>query len=473
MSCRPLTSIALAVSLVSLAGCTVPTLNLPGTRPTGATTSSGTTTQTAVSAGAGIGNKPGELSFAGGSGGSGAGRGAGMMSPAVAKSGAVMAPSAPMADAAPMGGALISNNAGALIANNAGGFVSDTQIAPQQQESLKAGTIDDNAKFDDYMTYLKGYSGPKMRPLDVSERKIIHVLDADGHAVSNAVVTVSAGDKVVFTGKSYADGELLFHPRAFAGLEQTTKFQVKATKSELSQDGTFERGSEGAWELKLAQAAPKAPAKLDVLFLLDATGSMGGEIGRLQDTIKTISTRLKGLDTQPNVRYGLVAYRDQGEAYVTAAADFTGNVDDFKASLDKVQAEGGGDKPEDVEAGLTRAVNDASWGEDSVRLVFLVADAAPHVDYAQETPYTTSMKKAVEKGIKLFPIGCSGLEPEGEYAFRQLAQYTMGRYLFITRGGDELTGGGEVSHTVDKVQEGRLDDIVVDIVKGELAGLGK
>ena len=41
----------------------------------------------------------------------------------------------------------------------------------------------------------------------------------------------------------------------------------------------------------------------------------------------------------------------------------------------------------------------------------------------------------------------------------------MGQYLFITRGGDEYSGGGEVSATVDKFQEGRLDDIMVDIVK--------
>jgi hypothetical protein len=84
------------------------------------------------------------------------------------------------------------------------------------------------------------------------------------------------------------------------------------------------------------------------------------------------------------------------------------------------------------------------------------------------------MTQAAEKGIKLFPIGCSGLEPEGEYAFRQLAQYTMGQYLFITRGGDEATGGGgPASATTDKFREGRLDDIVVDIVKSELDRLSQ
>jgi Mg-chelatase subunit ChlD len=470
MSRKSFASIAIAVSLVGLTGCTVPNLTTPGTtpKPNGTTTASG----------AGFGNKPGELTFEGGSGKSsdrGMARG-GMMSPTMSKGAPA---SAPMADAAPAGG-LISNNAGGLISNEAGGLIADhvdsgaTVAAPvqQQTEALKAGAIDDNAKFADWLAYLKNYDGPKMRPLDVSERKIIKVVDADGHAVNNAVVTVSAGDKVVFTGKSYADGELLFHPKAATGTEQITKFQVKAAKGELTKDGTFERNAEGAWELKLGQAAPKAGAKLDVLFLIDATGSMGGEISRLQDTIKTVAGRLKGLEAQPSVRYGLVAYRDQGEEYVTASADFTSDIDSFKASLDQVEAAGGGDKPEDVESGLAKAVNGASWGDDSVRLVFLVADAAPHVDYEQSTPYTTSMKKAAEKGIKLFPIGCSGLEPEGEYAFRQMAQFTLGQYLFITRGGDERTEGA-ASATVDKFQEGRLDDIVVDIVKAELAGLGK
>jgi Mg-chelatase subunit ChlD len=344
----------------------------------------------------------------------------------------------------------------------------------QQQEALKAGAVDDNAKFADYVDYLKNYKGPAMRALDISERHVIKVVDADGHAVSNADVTVDAAGKRLFSGKSYANGELLFHPKAVSGAEQVESFEVKAVKGALTQSGTFGRTAEGAWQLKLTGAVAKPTAQLDVVFLIDATGSMGGEIARLQDTIKTVAGRIQGLEAQPSVRYGLVAYRDQGEEYVTAAANFTANVADFKSSLDKVQAGGGGDKAEDVESGLAKGVTGMSWGEDSVRLVFLVADAAPHIDYQQVTPYTTSVKTAAEKGIKLFPIGCSGLEPEGEFAFRQLAQYTMGQYLFITRGGDERTGGGgAASATVDKFQEGRLDDIVVDIVKAELEKLGK
>ena len=97
----------------------------------------------------------------------------------------------------------------------------------------------------------------------------------------------------------------------------------------------------------------------------------------------------------------------------------------------------------------------------------------PHTDYPQAVPYTLSMRQAAEKGIKLFPIGASGLEAEGEYVMRQLAQWTMGQYMFVTRGGDSESGGGSVSATVDQYREGRLDDIVVNLVQKELNKFGK
>lgn len=447
MSRQRLTSTLLAATLVGLSGCAMPNLTrLPQVSPGG----DGLISNSAEGL---ISNNAGGLDFEGGgksaTGGLAAGRAA---SPAMAPAVGAVAETSLASDSP-----VISNGAG---------LVADQQ---PRLEALKAGSVDDNARFTDYMAYRKAYTGGAMRALDVSERHVIRVVDSTGKAVANADVTVALGTQVVFKGKSYANGELLFHPKAFDGAAQAEGYTVTATRGELTQSGTYARDQEGAWKLQLASPVAKGPVKLDVLFLIDATGSMGGEIQRLQDTIKTVSSRIQGLDTQPSVRYGLVAYRDQNEEYVTASADFTASVADFKASLDKVEAAGGGDKPEDVESGLAKAVNGASWGQDSVRLVFLVADAAPHIDYPQSTPYTTSVKKAAEKGIKLFPIGCSSLEPEGEFAFRQLAQFTMGQYLFITRGGDERSGGGgAASATVDKFQEGRLDDIVVDLVKAEL-----
>lgn len=382
---------------------------------------------------------------------------------------------APGAKAAPGAAMDAAESLAAPMAPEAGGAIAPRADEFQQQDALKAGAVDDNAKFSDFLKYVAGYQGYGMRALDVRRRFVVQVVDAEGKSVSNASVAVSAGETPVATLTTYANGETLFHPGAFGEAAQAQSFSVRVTKGEQTVTQAFQGDAEGVWELKLPGAVVKPAAKLDVLFLLDATGSMGGEIDRLQSTIKTMASRIQGLPHQPSVRFGLVAYRDQNEEYVTRKTDFTADVTAFQAALDLVRAEGGGDKPEDVEAAISAGVSGMSWAEgDAVRLAFLVADAAPHVDYPQSTPYTTSVKRAAEKGVKLYPIGCSGLEPEGEYAFRQMAQYTMGQYLFITRGGDESSGGGgAASATVDKFQEGRLDDIVVDIVKAELDSLGK
>lgn len=342
-----------------------------------------------------------------------------------------------------------------------------------QESALRAGAVDDNADFAGFLRFLGAYGGQPMRALDVSRRREIRVVDADERPVLDASVTVSVGEQVVMSGKTYAGGRLLFHPGAAPGAEQASSFVVRAAKGQAAFQAAIPDSQATPWTLKLDQAVPRPTAKLDVLFLVDATGSMGGEIGKLQSTITAIATRIRALPQQPAVRFGLVAYRDKHDEYVTKKSGFTADAAAFQAALDSVQAGGGDDYPEHLEAGLAEAVSGLAWGDsDTVRLTFLVGDAPPHVDYADSAYYTESLRRAVEKGIKLYTVSASGLSAEGEYVFRQLAQFTLGQYIFILRGGDAEAGGGPVSHTVDQYAEGRLDDIVVGVVRQELEKLG-
>jgi hypothetical protein len=117
-----------------------------------------------------------------------------------------------------------------------------------------------------------------------------------------------------------------------------------------------------------------------------------------------------------------------------------------------------------------------NWnGGDAVRLTFLVADAPPHLDYNNDYRYTDELVQAVKKGIKVYAIGASGLDKQGEYVFRQLAQITLAQFLFITRGGDEKSpgSGGPASNTDVVYQERDLDRIVVNIVRRELTNLNQ
>src|SRR5207249_1532731 len=155
---------------------------------------------------------------------------------------------------------------------------------------------------------------------------------------------------------------------------------------------------------------PDKPVKLDVLFLLDSTGSMGDEIGKLQSNILSVSGQIGSLPMHPDVRYGMVTYRDRGDAYITQVYQFTPDVSKFQAGLSAVTAGGGGDTPESLNAGLHDAIRAVEWRDDTtIKIVFLVADAPPHLDYPDDYDYAQEMVEATRHGIKIFALAASGL----------------------------------------------------------------
>jgi hypothetical protein len=165
-----------------------------------------------------------------------------------------------------------------------------------------------------------------------------------------------------------------------------------------------------------------------------------------------------------------VTYRDRGDVYVVRTSDFTDSMSEYQRWLNGIRAGGGGDYPEALNEALHAAINQVSWStrQDAIRLVFLVGDAPPQLRYANDYQYTVEAQNAVKRGIKIYAIGASGLDQLGEYVFRQLAQITDGQFVFITRGGDEHSGGGSVSATNIQSPENNLDDIIVRIVQQEL-----
>jgi hypothetical protein len=119
-----------------------------------------------------------------------------------------------------------------------------------------------------------------------------------------------------------------------------------------------------------------------------------------------------------------------------------------------------------------------SWrGDDTVKLTFLLADAAPHLagepGYEEEPDYAEAVRDAASAGIKIFPISSSGLDAQGEFVFRQLAQVTMGRFVFLTYGPDGQSPGESTPHDVDPADYTvlALDALVVQLVGDELDGL--
>lgn len=342
----------------------------------------------------------------------------------------------------------------------------------QQGTPLKAGEVDDNADFASYQTYLSSFYSPPGRIVDVSERYLLTVTNDQQQPVLDARVRLFDGEKQVFEGRTYAGGSTVAFPKALGINDNSQTLRVLIDKGNAVVEGTLNRGQNEAFSYVLegAEALPEQP-RLDVLFLLDATGSMGDEIAQIQQTIISIADRIDQFSPRPALRFGLVAYRDHGDEFVTRTYDFTPDVATFEELLLSVYADGGGDEPEALNEGLHEAMNAVTWSDDAVRLVFLIADAPPHEP--NNYNYVDEIRSAVTQGIKIYPIAASNTDDHAEYVFRQLAQQTLATFIFLTyQPGQEAGAPGETTtHNVDPdaFTVERLDDLVVQVIQRELA----
>ncbi len=339
-------------------------------------------------------------------------------------------------------------------------------IEPEQRE-LTGGSIDDNEHFDEYLAYRERIlgRGVRVRDLDPTGRIVVTVTGEGGLPAAGAEVVVAVGDVEVRL-RTTADGTVRFHPEAHQAADGSFTVTVGGISIEVA------RGGSVTVETDLPTAGDGAVA-LDVLFLLDATGSMADEIDRLKDSIAEVAHRIDGLPGDLDARLAMTLYRDEGDSFLTATFDFTSDVDRFARALAVVVADGGGDYPEALDEALADALAKPSWrpAEQTIQLIFLVADAPPQIHRTVPTPYTASMIEAAARGIKILPVSSSGTDDQAEYVFRQLAQFTGGRYVFLTYGAGGLATGDATDIAQRDYEELSLDDLIVRLVTEELSAL--
>ena len=183
-------------------------------------------------------------------------------------------------------------------------------------------------------------------------------------------------------------------------------------------------------------ALQQPAARLEMVFVLDTTGSMGGLIEGAKQRIWGIVNEVMQ-DSHSSVRIGLVAYRDRGDEYVTQVLPLTTDLDQVYTTLMNYEAGGGGDEAEDVRTALADGVYKAGWSTvsaDLAQIIFLVGDAPPHNDYENTTDTLTTAASAVRRGIIVNTIQCGAMGPTTR-AWRAIAQHGNGQYFAIADNG--------------------------------------
>jgi len=344
---------------------------------------------------------------------------------------------------------------------------------------LTAGSFDDNLNFGVYERFVSesgqdastsGY--PAVSP---GRRTVITVRNEAGEPVADArVVVTAAGDDAVSAPAPVplldlttgSDGRVVLLT-GFDGGADATALTVSAQAQEAAEPFVVSAAADEVdITITLPGAAADPPSQLDLAFVFDCTGSMFDELEYLTAEIDGIATAVAARFPEVSPRYGLVVYRDAGDDYVTLRYDFTMSLSAFQASLAEQAALGGGDYAEAMHRGLEEAGELAWRGQGTARVLFLVADAPPHAEFAVRT--LAAVQALRSAGVAVYPVAASGVDSEAELILRTAAVLTLGQYIFLTD--DSGVGDPHAEPHIPCYVVEELSATLIRMIVGELSG---
>ncbi|UCB45360.1 MAG: VWA domain-containing protein [Spirochaetota bacterium] len=176
--------------------------------------------------------------------------------------------------------------------------------------------------------------------------------------------------------------------------------------------------------------------EVEVVFCLDTTGSMSGLIEGAKQKIWGIANQIIKGNPQPRLTIGLVGYRDYGDEYVTKIYPLNDDLDTVFENLMSFMADGGGDTPEHVNKALHDSVHRINWSadENTLKLIFLVGDCPPHMDYKDGFDYRDICQDAVKDYIIVNTVQCGDSYDTVSY-WKDIARLGEGKYARIPQSG--------------------------------------
>ena len=241
------------------------------------------------------------------------------------------------------------------------------------------------------------------------------------------------------------------------------ELRVFATIGGLVQNlGIPKIAKEGINRYRIA-AACDAPKSVDIVWAVDATGSMGDEIEYLKTELLDVIGRSKARDRELSFRMGTTFYRDQGDEYITRSSGLSYDISKTVEFIRQQHAGGGGDYPEAVHSALEEAIFNQKWSERAIaRICFLVLDASPHQSPEVLESLHRGIREAARRGIRIVPVAASGIQKDTEFLMKFFGLATNGTYVFLTD--HSGVGGKHLEPTTDEYKVENLNDLLVRLI---------
>jgi hypothetical protein len=299
---------------------------------------------------------------------------------------------------------------------------------------------------------------------DTGHRFSVLVGGKSGRVADAKVRLVDAREKVLWEARTDNQGRAELFAGFFGGDTGKAPYQILVEKDGRAVDVDAEKAY-GArpYRVEMPQAT-KLSRAVDVMFVVDTTGSMGDELSYLKRELQDVAQRVqKKSEQRLAMRLSVNFYRDKNDDYLVRSYPFSSNVSKVNRQIASQNSGGGGDFPEAVDEALEDAVFEHEWRDDArARLLFLVLDAPPHGDAAGKKRLHRTIREAAKRGIRVIPVAGSGIDKNTEFLMRHLAIGTGGTYAFLTD--DSGIGGSHIKPTIGPHDVEYLNDMLVRLI---------
>lgn len=336
-----------------------------------------------------------------------------------------------------------------------------SSVTEPQSGQLTAGEINDNEKWDEWLKVLKGKKLNTNWGFYTESKIEVLVNDINNNPLGNIKVTLyNSANEIIMVARTDVFGKaILFKNLNSQNVSDFYTIQVIQNNSVYGEKITNQK--EVVFTLEEKNVEYNVENNVEVMFTIDATGSMGDEMNYLKSELKNIISRLDKRINQKRV--ALTFYRDFGDEYVVRDFDFDTNIDRVKANLSNQNANGGGDYEEAVEEALKASLS-KSWNvKAKAKLLFLLLDAPPHYNDKNVEVLQKQIKLAQKMGIKIIPIVASGANKDLEFLMRFFSVSTNGTYVFLTD--DSGIGETHLKPSADDYKVEKLNDLIVRLIE--------